>query len=500
MNVTYVNEWRCESVSPPCIFSRGILVKAGPTPRGVIRFRGALKPNQSKTRMSAVNTPTVAAEMDPREAEFKELEALQEEMIAIIAKVCPNRPRPVDISVVEQEPIDPIRWPHRFRFDVSFKFSYDKHQALVLKFPLKCRVHKDAMFDKVRGEVGGMSWARSHSNLPIPKVRAFDPSGTSPLNPTRRPFICMDHFPGKHITNKEWERMSEIQKLHVTARVAMVTVLLSQHSFDKIGSLYPVDKKFNVDIGPLASCTLAWYTYRHGPDNKLSKLFKPSNSPYPTALEYLIDITNKHLVHRAIVSPSKVSTDYVEMWIYRSLLPGLVLEQCNRGPFVLMHPTLDRWALLFDDNYELTGVINWDWSQIEPLQIAAINPPFLLNLPISPSSKEYETLRTYYMESLAAYESEARGAGKQKSKVPPVLSQLAGEGYMLANTGAVAKMCEDNLSAYLWNTIFVPTFGQIDRGTLFDLFAKAPSLLAEHQRTIEYLQALQVSLPFGNSG
>jgi len=425
------------------------------------------------------------------EAEFKELEALQEEMIAIIAKVCPNRPRPVDISVVEQEPIDPVRWPHRFRFDASFKVSYEKHRALVLKFPLKSQVHQDILPNKIAAEVGAMTWARSHSALPIPKVRAFDPKGNLPWNTTRRPFILLDHLPGKHITNKDWEQLSEQQRFRVLEAVANVVSALSLHPFDKIGSLYLKDRHGNVEVGISITGPLALYSLKHGSSPQLSALFIPRNSPYPTATEYLIDTANKHLIHRAITSPVVPSKDYVEMWMYRSLIPGLVLEQYNRGPFVLTHGFLDRWALLFDDNYKLTGVIDWGWSQTEPLQIASLIPPFLMNLPIPLYSQEHGNLCGYYINTLAQYEPFLRNNGMENCKVPPILSHLAREGRLLSDAGLVAKRSDDDMSECLWASIFVPTFGETDRKAILELFTKAPGVIEEHKRTTEFLQSLQ---------
>ena len=264
--------------------------------------------------------------MDEMEAEVMELEGRQGEMIAIIAKICPNRPRPTDISVVEKEPIDPIRWNHRFLFSASFKFSYEKHRALVLKFPLKCRLHPDLVADMVRAEAGAMGWARNHSALPIPKIRAFDHKGTVAWNTLRRPFLLVDHVPGKHITNKDWENMSEAQKLRAIDGVANVVVLLSLYPFEQIGSLYPKDQKINVDLGPLVTYPLVMYGNRHGSSPQISKLFHPRKSPYLTSTEYMMDIANKHLIHRPIQSPTSLSRDIIEMWIYRSLIPGLVLE------------------------------------------------------------------------------------------------------------------------------------------------------------------------------
>ena len=71
------------------------------------------------------------------------------------------------------------------------------------------------------------------------------------------------------------------------------------------------------------------------------------------------------------------------MCIYRSLVPTLVVDEYNRGPFILDYGWLNKSALLFDENFALTGVINWELSITEPLQVAAILSPFITQLPIN---------------------------------------------------------------------------------------------------------------------
>lgn len=436
---------------------------------------------------------TTDLNMDPAHAEIEELVGLKEEMIATVAKVCPRLPRPVEVSLVETEPVDPLHWPHPIRFAASFKLTYEGHRGLVIKFPLRSRMHQDIIADEVKSEASAMVWARSHSNLPVPKVRYFDPKGNAALSTLGRPFILHDHMPGKHITNADWERMSKEHRLLVIARVAMITTVLSLHSFDKIGSLHPRDQQMNVVVGPLSTSPLARYRLQHQARPKVSQIFQPQNSPYSTATEYMIDIANMHLVHRAINSLSTPSRDYVEMWMYRSLIPGLTLGDFNRGPFVLVHGYLDRTALLFNEDYDLTGIVNWEWSQTEPLQIAALPPPFLLNLPIPLEGHESVFLRTHYANALDNYEKEFRRSPGEKYTVPPILSHLAREGHLLANAGLVAKQTADDLSDLLWRFIIVPTFGSVDRKILLELFTNAPGLWTEHRRTAEFVHALQAN-------
>src|SRR5438045_1652637 len=86
------------------------------------------------------------------------------------------------------DPVDPIYWPHPIRYEVSFLAAYQLHEPLVIKFPLMSVIHPDIITNKIKTEVGAMMWARTNTQLPVPKVRACDHKGTMPWNTTRRPF------------------------------------------------------------------------------------------------------------------------------------------------------------------------------------------------------------------------------------------------------------------------------------------------------------------------
>src|SRR5579862_5060603 len=341
------------------------------------------------------------------EEEVNMLKGLSAEIISTLAVCCPDRPKPVDMILIETEAIDPIHWPDAFHRHASFLLKWEARKPLVMSFPLTCRIHHDLVADKVKAEVGALLWAKNNTQLPIPRVRAYDPRGTHRGNATRRPFILHDHMPGKHITNKDWERMTNEQKYKVVGSVAKIVAEISIHPFDKIGSLYPEEQTpgVNVAVGPLLSYPVARYSILHDPNRKssqLARMFRASHSPYVSAMDYMIDTSNKHLLHRALASPVP-SNQFLELWIYRSLIPSLVLDDYNRGPFVVRHGLLDRQALLFDEDYQLTGVIGWEFTHTAPLQIAALHPPFFGNLPMSWEEPLFQYLRAHYVAGLAHY-------------------------------------------------------------------------------------------------
>ena len=424
--------------------------------------------------------------MNVVQREIEELRASSCAITSTATKVHPSGTTPrLDIFP------DHIDMKSSIRFQVSFLLTFDDGTEWVIKFPLFSRMHRELVPANVASEVATMTWAKSHTTLPIPSIRGSDYDGTQPWNVTHRPCIILDRVPGKHITDDDWERMTSEQRLLVVAHIARIKAELSLRRFTRIGSLFYPNKKGHT-VDRLVSQAVNTYCYLHGQMNM--DIFKAPKSPYSTTMEYLIDMANMRLIHEAIGSTA-MNDRYVEMWIYRSLLPSLVLDEFNRGPFVLSHGRLDRTAVMFDDKFELTGVVNWEWSMTEPLQVAAIPPPFLTELPIDfdPKSKSWQQIYWHYVNALKTYERHFRTIHPTKVEVPPVISDLVQNAGILQYVGLAARGGDGDMSAELWMYLIKPTFGQIDRTLFMNIYRNAPGLLEEYKRTRSFLQQREVS-------
>ena len=68
---------------------------------------------------------------------------------------------------------------------------------------------------------------------------------------------------------------------------------------------------------------------------------------------------------------------YIARWYMRSLAPQFVSAEFDHGPFILMHGDLTQQNILVDDDYNISGVIDWEWSILLPLQLFLTPPPAL---------------------------------------------------------------------------------------------------------------------------
>jgi hypothetical protein len=63
--------------------------------------------------------------------------------------------------------------------------------------------------------------------------------------------------------------------------------------------------------------------------------------------------------------------------VLKTALAHVIFEARIRGPFPLCHLNLHYGNLLFDDEHNLTGVIDWSSVQTAPLEQLSVSPEFV---------------------------------------------------------------------------------------------------------------------------
>lgn len=64
-------------------------------------------------------------------------------------------------------------------------------------------------------------------------------------------------------------------------------------------------------------------------------------------------------------------------WVLKASLAHVVIEDRVRGPFPLCHLDLHFGNMLFDNEYNLTGIIDWSNAQAAPLEQLSVCPEFV---------------------------------------------------------------------------------------------------------------------------
>jgi len=426
------------------------------------------------------------------EAEVHVLRQLAAEIRFTAANLHPSHEHPQLGSVETLTPADPASKRPYTCFDAVFPLVFSDGMEWEIVFPLYCTTGSALMSQRILSEVVTMSWVGRNTTIPVPKVIAYDVNGLIMLwNSTNRPCIIMEKLHGKHIKNRDWECMTPEQQFQVVDQIARVQAQLVVRPFDKIGSLESDEDKTQGTVGRLVSEAMIWLS-RLDPLGT-TELFESFKMPYSDALSYFVDLMTLRLVNEVDVSPSTISTAFIETWIMRSLVPSSLLDEFNYGPFVLQHGFLDRTAVLFDENYKLTGVVKWGFSRTEPIQSAAAPLPFVLHLPTD--KVNLREMVAHYAEALKRHELEFP---KRLLKFghQPLLADFLTDGELLHVVASFAESRSVELYG-VWD-VFKSVLGYDgkDKEEFLAIYKQSPLIKTEFDQIRSLIQTKYVCLLF----
>jgi aminoglycoside phosphotransferase (APT) family kinase protein len=242
--------------------------------------------------------------------------------------------------------------------NVHFHVRFENESSWILRLP---RVNysippDDFMNHLILSEVATLKFLESTK---VPSPRVFDHGlRNSPVNPLRIAYILMEEIPGKPFERYNATK-ANVEK--VFAGLADVLMELERHPFDSIGSLsLPKSdnaQSSNFEIGPIAgdrTGTLTWL----GP-------FESAKTYYEAwCEEHLRLIANRQLLTQFSVNAYLVFQYLKEQALQGKLDPAQA--QWDTGPFYLKHTDDKGDHIMVDDEFNITGIIDWTFSRIVP--------------------------------------------------------------------------------------------------------------------------------------
>ena len=236
---------------------------------------------------------------------------------------------------------------------------------------------------KTRGEVTTLRWIRRTTNVPVPKVIAFDDTQNNAIG---FEWILMELMPGMS-AYKRWRKMSMADKTWVVEQIAEFQSQLFRHSLE--------EANFH-SIGTLSS-----------PDN----ISEPARAnPKPGRIVALHFFEGDHFSYEIARGPFRSSYDWLNAYLsivhqeqteilkkeedddvlddaketlklaarLTALLPKIFPSLQNPAEqTALWHDDLSLQNILVDDDGKVTGVIDWECVSCEPLWVVTEMPQFL---------------------------------------------------------------------------------------------------------------------------
>ncbi|KAI1178480.1 hypothetical protein F4777DRAFT_537776 [Nemania sp. FL0916] len=197
------------------------------------------------------------------------------------------------------------------------------------------------------------------TNVPAPKVFDFALEHTD--NPVGVGYMLMEKLPGKSL---RWDLADQNQRAKVMSQVADTLIELRKYPFDLLGSL---DCPGNSHIGAFAQESLTDYT-----EAKMRALgpFTSVEDYYKSSIELILD----QIIRGEVYSERPVDAYLIHRYLL-DLVPLMSsLSAQYDGHCFLKHADDKGDHILVDEDFNITGIIDWEWARTAPPTIAFNSP------------------------------------------------------------------------------------------------------------------------------
>ncbi|KAI5862168.1 hypothetical protein GGS23DRAFT_605791 [Durotheca rogersii] len=195
-------------------------------------------------------------------------------------------------------------------------------------------------------------WWLESVDVPTPRLHGYGLRG-DPRNEVGVAYMIIDKLPGRPFNSSE---ASERQRSKVLGQWADVLCILGKHPLDKIGSLM-FDADGAVEVGPIAS-------------DRTGTL--PCIGPFEDAKDFHSTWAETYLELIAdgqLFSPYSIDAYLMFKFLAEQAKAGPWLKKwqgLNLGPFFLKHVDDKGDHILIDDDFRITGIIDWSFARAVP--------------------------------------------------------------------------------------------------------------------------------------
>ncbi|KAF4219275.1 hypothetical protein CNMCM5878_003579 [Aspergillus fumigatiaffinis] len=215
----------------------------------------------------------------------------------------------------------------------------------------------------MRSEVATLQFL-SKTNVPSPRVFDYNFEAANCIGVE---YILMEKLPGKSLG---WSLTTPEQRKKIISQLANIYVELRALPFDLMGSL---EQPGSDHVGPFAKESLTDYV-----DSQMRLL-----GPFTSREEYIV--SSIRLILDLIIRGEAYADRAIDAFlIHRFLLDAvsrIIPAEAEPNQFYLKHADDKGDHILVDDDYNITGVIDWEWAHTDS-KAAAFNSPVML-LPVA---------------------------------------------------------------------------------------------------------------------
>lgn len=228
-----------------------------------------------------------------------------------------------------------------------------------------------------------MNLIRARTTIPVAQVFAYG----FPTEDFGFAYLLMEALPGRVLDNRIALSVPDQHVGDFATQLANYVYELSTIRFSKIGRIMPSDSSERVELSP-------------------SSVAGSRNRLLSTSLEYFYHLRKEQT--KAILERHRGEQQWeAAAWFLEKALTSIITEEHIYGPFPLCHLDLHYNNILVDENYRITGILDWSCAQTVPLERFAICPE-LVAPPAAPVEFKQAVFdfRDMFVEALEKIETE----------------------------------------------------------------------------------------------
>ncbi|KAL2689415.1 hypothetical protein Neosp_003469 [[Neocosmospora] mangrovei] len=268
-----------------------------------------------------------------------------------------------------------IKARYRGSFNGCFVLEFTDGSTRVVRLPLEPAV-QDA-WDKVRSEVCTMQYIRRQTNIPVPRVYAYGRSQLCRHASGLQVFVIMEQIKGRPLTRKALEASPELPRRLFLQQLVDVFAELRKLSFARGGSLMPSnDEDIGLNSPPdivgafsirKNELQAAGYTVPRIVTTSAKEFLDEQLS----VLQQLWTLPCKDLDHE-----QAEREEFAQQFICQPEILDRICIDPTAQPFFLAHPDLRPGNIMVDDELNICGIIDWEFTATVP-QCASAPPTWI---------------------------------------------------------------------------------------------------------------------------
>jgi hypothetical protein len=209
-----------------------------------------------------------------------------------------------------------------------------------------------------------------NTSIPIPHIHGY---GFSQTHPSGLTFMIISYIPGDRLLDIDLAALDPALRSHLHGQLAGIFIQLRHCEFPHIGSLTldPVDDQTTI-FGHNRTLSIDINDHELGGLNATS-IISPTKI-YTTAIDYIYTLTQLLFnqfdkQQNSVYNETDARYHLYELYQFRSILIGWLRRDTNKGPFILSHGDFRKSNIVVDQNMNIIGVLDWEWSRTVPVQI-----------------------------------------------------------------------------------------------------------------------------------